>query len=215
MSEVASMESKSLSNAKLAVCRYQLGTALSLFIKDRDPVSVHTLACAACEMLESMAVINKIETFSTTILKNYSQRDIREARHVYYNAFKHFDKRGKERDDDELILSFSDEVNEYLLWQGWEDLLNIGAPLPVEAQLYQYWHLSNNIDVISHEWFKASIRNVFDFNPTMDRAERKRMLRRQIEKHKRNKTLVNDPRTCQQPLSVRNWTKPLPPLDEL
>jgi hypothetical protein len=37
---------------KTEIARRQLGTALALFIEDRDPVSVHTLACAGCEIAE-------------------------------------------------------------------------------------------------------------------------------------------------------------------
>ena len=39
---------------KTQVARRHLGTALVLFLDDLDPVSVHSLACAGCEVAEHL-----------------------------------------------------------------------------------------------------------------------------------------------------------------
>lgn len=203
----------SFSIAKAAVCRYQLGTALRLFMDDKDPVSVHVLACAAVEILEGMAILANADTVSTTVLKNYDLKDIKTARHRYYNAFKHFtDRKNKEREDDELIANFSDEMNDHLLWQGWEDLLVFGTPIPIAAQVFIIWHLANHIDVVSSDSLRSHVTGMFPFKADTPRSERKRMLRRKIEKYKKDKKIMNDPNTCQHPLSVNNWTGPIDPL---
>ena len=50
---------------KLDVARHQLGTAMDLFIRDRDPVAVQCLACGGAEMIEAVAELQKVEMFST------------------------------------------------------------------------------------------------------------------------------------------------------
>jgi hypothetical protein len=47
------MEMASLT--KLNVARHQLGTALDLFIRDRDPIAVQCLACGGVELIDSIA----------------------------------------------------------------------------------------------------------------------------------------------------------------
>ena len=61
---------------KLEVARRQLGTAFDLFIRDRDPVSVHSLACGAGEILDILAEQTGTEPFSTDILAARSDLDI-------------------------------------------------------------------------------------------------------------------------------------------
>ncbi|RXG88727.1 hypothetical protein [Bradyrhizobium zhanjiangense] len=50
---------------KLNVARHQLGTALDLFIKDRDPVAVQCLACGGSALIDAIASSQNIRTFST------------------------------------------------------------------------------------------------------------------------------------------------------
>jgi hypothetical protein len=51
---------------KTQVARRHLGTALALFLDDLDPVSVHTLACAGCEVVEHLTRKAGVEPFSTS-----------------------------------------------------------------------------------------------------------------------------------------------------
>ena len=53
------------------IARRQLGTALALFIEDRDPVSVHTLACAGGEIAEYLARKKGKEPFADHILATF------------------------------------------------------------------------------------------------------------------------------------------------
>lgn len=40
---------------KLSVAKGQLVTALDLFMRDKDPISVHCLACGGGEVIEGLA----------------------------------------------------------------------------------------------------------------------------------------------------------------
>ena len=56
------MREMNLTKAKVA--RRQLGTALALFLEDRDPVSVHMLACAGGELADHLAHAKGATPFS-------------------------------------------------------------------------------------------------------------------------------------------------------
>ncbi|WP_347882443.1 hypothetical protein [Bradyrhizobium sp. SSUT18] len=54
------MQSTPNALTKLNVARHQLGTALDLFIKDRDPVAVQCLACGGGELIEAIAASERV-----------------------------------------------------------------------------------------------------------------------------------------------------------
>ena|SRR5215831_12237491 len=76
---------------KTEIARRQLGTALALFLQDCDPVSVHALACAGCEIAEHLTRKAGEEPFSTHALLTFPDLDIgkiRRLKNQYWNAFK-------------------------------------------------------------------------------------------------------------------------------
>jgi hypothetical protein len=78
---------------KIGVARAQLLTAMDLFLRDKDPISVHSLACGGGELIEGLAQASGREPFSTHILQTQPHLDqikIRRLRNKYWNAFKHF-----------------------------------------------------------------------------------------------------------------------------
>jgi hypothetical protein len=58
---VAKHDPRALANSatltKLDIARHQLGSALDLFIRDRDAVSVQCLACGGVELMEGIATL--------------------------------------------------------------------------------------------------------------------------------------------------------------
>lgn len=124
---------------KLAFARSQLSTALDLFIRDRDPISVHALACGGSELIEGLAESACLPTLSTHILATFlgiDMKGIKSLRNQYWNAMKHFYliNGKKPRDDDGLMADFSDAANDTVLFMGWLDHLQLMRRLPVEAQ---------------------------------------------------------------------------------
>src|SRR5260370_21895047 len=114
---------------KLNVARHQLGTALDLFIRDRDPISVQCLACGGGELIEQIAALNNLRPFSTHILEAMPDIDITKIRFFqrqYWNAFKHLNDRvGKPRDDDATLAAFDDIKNDAALFMGWHYYLTV------------------------------------------------------------------------------------------
>jgi len=126
---------------KTEIARRQLGTALALFLEDSDPVSVHTLACAGCEIAEYLTRKAGEKPFSTHAVATFPDINIGKIRRVqnqYWNAFKHARTRsGIERKDRELLERFGDEVNDHTLFIGWRDYQQAVGTLPIEAQIFQ------------------------------------------------------------------------------
>jgi hypothetical protein len=76
----------------LLIARSQLLTAIDLFFADKDPISVHTLAGAAREILEELCRLDEIEPMTEFILKDHPnkfRKDIWSAMNLYRNCFKH------------------------------------------------------------------------------------------------------------------------------
>lgn len=191
------------------LARRQLGTALSLFIEDRDPVSVHILACAGCEIAEHLTQKAGAKPFSTHILATFPSVNVKAIRNQYWNAFKHATtQRGIERDDRELLSRFSDVVNDHMLFLGWYDYMLATLAtrvLPVEAQVFQVWYFALNSERLKPEVDQTSFNIVFPNLCMQSRPEQKARLREVIARYRDDQELLNNPATDPRPLILSNW----------
>jgi hypothetical protein len=189
---------------KLDVARHQLGTALDLFIRDRDPIAVQCLACGGGELIEAIAAINNLRPFSTHMLETVPDLDIKRIRNLqrqYWNAFKHLNERGGEpRDDDATLAAFDDTKNDAALFTGWHDYYTVTGRLPLPVQIFQIWYFALNEEKLAPGTDLGTIRTVFPTIMMADRTEQKRRLRRAVEKYRDNAEALTDPRTEKNPL---------------
>ncbi len=194
-------------NIKLRIARAQLGTALSLFIRDKDPLSVQALACGGSEVIEGLTEVQNLPTLSTHILKSFPDVDIKKIRGLrnqYWNAIKHFYSRDNKtaRDDEALMADFSDAGNDTVLFMGWLDYMTLTNRLPIEVQVFQVWWYATNEQRINPDSDPTPYRTFFPNDMNCERSEQKRRLRRAIEKYRRNIEILADPRTEHGPLVV-------------
>ena len=192
----------------MAIARAQLGTALDLFIRDHDPLSVQALACGGSEIMEGLAEQASLPTLSTHILETFpdvDMRKIRRLRNQYWNAIKHFYEGDKKtvRDDEALMADFTDRANDAVLFMGWRDYLRYVGALPVEAQVFQVWWYATNETRMSPETDPTPWRTMFPGIAEVPRVEQKRRLRRLAEKYRHDKAILADPRTEPEPLCPR------------
>lgn len=185
---------------KMAVARAQLMTALDLFLRDKDPIAVHCLACGGGEVIEAVAEAQGNKVFATHILSTQPSMDrdaIRRLRNRYWNAFKHYsDRNGLPRDDEELFARFNDAVNDAFLYIGWWDYQSAAqGRLPVAAQVFQVWYYAVYEEKLALDADLASIRKVFPGMQRQARIEQKRRLRRSVEKYRLDKKLLANPLT--------------------
>jgi hypothetical protein len=189
---------------KLNVARHQLGTALDLFIRDRDPISVQCLACGGGELIEQLATLNNLRPFSTHILETMPDIDIKKIRLLqrrYWNAFKHLNNLGGgPRADDATLAAFDDTKNDAALFTGWHDYFAVTGRLPLPAQVFLLWYFSLNEEKLEPSTNFDTIRAAFPAITKTDRAEQKRRLRRMVEKYRHAPKTLQDPQTENNPL---------------
>jgi|SRR5215831_11057825 len=189
-----------MSRLKIESARRQLGTALALFLDSYDPVAVHCLAGGGCELIEYYAKKAGAEPFTTHILKTQPHLDIKKVRRLqrqYWNAFKHaaHQHSGQERDDDELLLRFTDEQNDHALFIGWYDYAHATNSMPVEAQVHQAWYLALCPAKLDPSHPQAPYEQVFPGLQTKSRLEQKRMLNNVIERARVDRDVMANSRT--------------------
>lgn len=189
---------------KAQIARRQLGTALALFLADSDPVSVHTLACAGCEIAEHLTRKAGAKPFSTHALATFPDLDIKKIRRLqnqYWNAFKHATTQdGTERADQELLERFSDEINDHTFFVGWYDYGLAVGNLPLEAQVFQVWYFALYPEKLNPEIDTTQYERVFPNLKTMRRADQKKGLGSVIAKFRSEQDIMSHPQTDPRPL---------------
>jgi|TARA_R110000787_G_scaffold268175_1_gene374605 4-alpha-glucanotransferase len=135
----------------LEVARSQLLTSVRLFFNDHDPISVHTLAGAASEILEHLCKNAGEQNFREYMLEGrpeLSSKDYSNILNLYKNAFKHVGNTSKRRERNQHALqSFNDEQNDTLLYACIFDYMVAKKTLPIEFQVFQVWYLAVHPDV--------------------------------------------------------------------
>lgn len=127
---------------KAEVSRRQLGVALTLYLDDMDPVSVHVLASGGREIAAELA--KKTSQSAFELLAGYADkpREWKQGVNRYWNAFKHEARhRGGPRQDENTLAEFQDSVNDGTLAIAWYDLGVAGYPLPPAAQAQSAWYI--------------------------------------------------------------------------
>jgi hypothetical protein len=188
-----------MSLLKIESARRQLGSALQLYLQDRDPVSVHCLANGGCELIEYYAKKAGRQPFTSHILQTYPNLNIEKLRGVqrrYWTAFKHATQHsGKERNDDAVLTQFNDEKNDHVLFIGWYDYALATQTMPIEAQVHQAWYLALHPMKLNERHSPEPYNRRFPRLRSKPRAEQKRMLNAVIEQVRADKQIMSDPRT--------------------
>jgi hypothetical protein len=206
---VANERIVSMSRLKIESARRQLGTALALYLEDRDPVSVHCLAGGGCELIEYYAKKKGGQPFTTHILQTHPDLDIEKVRKLQrglWNAFKHatHGRKGKERDDDKALMRFSDKQNDAALFIGWYDYAIAVGAMPIEAQVHQAWFIAMHPEKLDPKHPFEPFHELFPNMQARSRAEQKWMLNEVIEHFRGDHEVMSDPRTDTRAL-VLGW----------
>jgi hypothetical protein len=191
---------------KSEIARRHLGTALHLFLKDQDPVSIHTLACAGAEVAEHLAAKSGAQTFANLAgeATGVAIAQFRLARSKTANALKHATTHnGQDRDDSNILREFDDEQNDDILFTGWYDLGNAVGCIPIEAQAFVAWFFARMESKKSAVIERTELEKLFPGLRTKDRKRQKEMLVRTITKLRRRNDLLADLRTDARPLILR------------
>ncbi len=120
--------------SKFDVARRQLETAIFLYFEDKDPISIHTLVCAAHEVIMTILKKKSIpmninSTFIAEDKINEFNNRIKKAR----NFFKHADR------DSNLTLLFNPEINVFLMLDACEKYIETTGEKPLYFISFRAW----------------------------------------------------------------------------
>ena len=201
-------------DVKLAIARRQLGTALALFLNDDDPVSVHSLACSGSEIAGVLAQDADEMPFRDHVLAVHPDMTVKQIeglRKRTWNALKHATRHdGKSRNDEELLAEFNDEQNDHALFWGWYDFANAATCLPLEAQVFQVWYFARYPDKLAPDHDSGAYRRLFPDLDKLPRNVAKDRMRKVIARYKKDRTIMDDPRTDRRLLILNRLAAPLP-----
>ena len=93
------------------------------------------------------------------------------------------------------LTAFNDTKNDAALFVGWWDYYAVTKMLPLPVQVFQIWWYATNEGKLAPATDMVEIRGAFPDIMSDNRDERKRRLRRTVEKYRDNKDVLADPRT--------------------
>jgi hypothetical protein len=183
----------------LVVARSQLLTAIDLFFKDRDPISVHALADNAREILESLCKLAAVEPITELLSRDYPgkpKKDIYAAINLYRNCFKHVSKNWEERKGEQAVLNqFDDSKNEYLLYVCVEDYLRLRGYSPFPMQVLHAWFCALHADLLVPAYPRQKFLNLFPGILQMNRYQQKRIAHCVISQSSDDPQVLANPQT--------------------
>ena len=135
--------------SKLDAAKRQLDTAINLYFKNADPISIHTLTAAAHQILMDLAKLEGIKSiFKDTVLdiivKDY-EREYLSIISEAENFFKHAER------DPRGLLKFNPEQTEFLLFDAVEMYIQVTKETPEDISIYRVWFLLKNPNIINNE----------------------------------------------------------------
>lgn len=143
---------------KLDAAYEQLNTAIFLFFQDLNPISVHTLAGAALQILNDH-VIDKNAVYDNNLIAHYDSIYIKDERRAEYhkaimkyrNFFKHADK------DANSKINFNPKVNEFFILEAihvYDVVCDVKAVEKPILAIFLFWFIFNNPDLIESEYME-------------------------------------------------------------
>jgi hypothetical protein len=187
----------------IEIARRQLGMATHLFIENLDPVSVHSLAGNAREILDRLAKRTGTHSFLDhvkSVFPDMPNSRYYAAANIYRNAFKHADR----PEDSALAAVFDDVHNMHQLFVGWYTYYNLTGCTPIEAQVFESWYFAIEAERSADPDYVTVVVQYFGDMSLLTTAERKKRLKAAIERSRQIPEVMSDPRTESVPLVFVN-----------
>jgi hypothetical protein len=147
---------KQIKISKLDAAKRQLETAIRLYFNFGEPISIHTLACAAFEILSDL---NKHNVGSPMGLSDYIIREEYKDRYKQMirkpqNFFKHANR------DPERAIDFNPDVTPFYIYDAIQKYQEMTRELVSYFRIFRSWYCAQNIDMflLSSENINAYIK---------------------------------------------------------
>jgi hypothetical protein len=122
---------------KLDAAKSQLAAAIRLYFEDRDPVSVHTLAMAAGEIIDRLCVAKGLISMRDDLMARIvpeRRKEIADAINEPRNFFKH----ASSSKPNQVLADFSDDRNLLAILFATHGLKLLDGEMP-ETQVFSGW----------------------------------------------------------------------------
>lgn len=129
--------------SKLDAAKRQLDTALNLYFKNGDPISIHTLTAASHQILMDLGAKSVIK--DTALIRKGMEKEYLAIVNRAENFFKH-----AQRDQKEL-LEFNSKETDFLLFDAVEMYMQIANEQPNDMAILRIWFKIQNPSIISDE----------------------------------------------------------------
>ena len=132
---------------KIVAARSQLKTAIELWFADGDPVSLHTLACAAHQIIHDINTHQKGPDliFDSAIIKDERRKEWVRRMKKEMNFFKHADT------DPTASIEFDPTASEFFILMSIQGLLIFGLDGNVAETAFFRWFMLHNPDFLTPE----------------------------------------------------------------
>jgi hypothetical protein len=130
--------------SKLDAAKRQLETAIRLFFKEEDPVSVHTLSAAAYDILHPLCKSKGIKEFvkNTEMIRKERRKEYLRMINSTQNFFKH-----GARDKDQ-IHHFHYEATPFFIWDACNMYFQLTGERPKELSIFNIWFYLRDPDML-------------------------------------------------------------------
>lgn len=134
------MQTKTIKLSKLDAARRQLDSAIRLWFSCDDPVTIHTLVCAAYQIIQDMNNHNKEEKLVTlveiinAIVKPESRQQYLRAMRKPMTFFKHAER------DPRDILTFDSRLSETFMVVAINGLISLGEQISDVQRAFCAWN---------------------------------------------------------------------------
>lgn len=137
---------KSLKISKLDAAKRQLETAIRLYFSEGDPVSIHTLAAAAYDVIHDITAKRGAEPMllkdrMLDYVKPEYKKMLGEKLNAAANFFKHADR------DPEATLDFNPDMSELHILDACSQYRRLTGEFPPLFQIYQTWVMAKHPDM--------------------------------------------------------------------
>lgn len=145
---------KTIKITKLDAARRQLETSILLYFQDRDGISIHTLTCAAHQILIDMGGGSVMKEEITKMVRPEKQKEWLMLINKAENFFKHADK------DPNSILDFAHLSTQHLLWDACMMYAKITWEITEYMKIFVSWFFIQNQDLLIQDDHKEKAKKV-------------------------------------------------------
>ncbi|PIQ77487.1 hypothetical protein COV82_04180 [Candidatus Peregrinibacteria bacterium CG11_big_fil_rev_8_21_14_0_20_46_8] len=138
---------------KHAAARRQLDTAIKLFFHEQDSISIHTLTCAAHQILRDLGEESVLKDQMKDMVYEHKRKEWSKMMNEAENFFKHADR------DPDKILEFYQHTD-YLLWDACQMYQRVTSEKTDLMNIFVTWFFMEHSDILTKPEHRSLAQNL-------------------------------------------------------